>query len=196
MSDEHFAVDGTLIQAWVAEELRSKDGSDDGDGTNFHGQSRSNKAHGSTTDGDARLYKKSYGKKSKLSYHLGHALVENRNWLVAAAMVTHADGYAERDAALLMLVKKQKGRSRRITVGSDKAYDTKVFVSTVRELNVTPHVTKNDKGRRSNLDRRTTRQPGYAVSLSPRWLIEKGFGWLKQTGPLRQVKLRGLEKVD
>ena len=111
-------------------------------------------------------------------------------------METHADGYAERDAALLMLMDKQQGRSRRITVGADKAYDTKDFVSTVRELNVTPHVTRNDKGRSSNLDRRTTRQPGYAISLSRRWLVEKGFGWLKQTGPLRQVKLRGVEKVD
>jgi hypothetical protein len=110
--------------------------------------------------------------------------------------VTHADGLAERDAALLMLAQKQEGRSRRITVGADRAYDSKDFISTVRELNVTPHVVKNDKGRSSNLDRRTTRQPGYAVSLSRRWLIEKGFGWLKQTGPLRQVKLRGLEKVD
>ena len=141
------------------------------------------------------LYKKSYGKESKLSY-LGHALVENRNGLIAAAMVTHADGYAERDAALLMLAEKQKGRTRRITVGADKAYDSEDFVRTVRELNVTAHITKNDNNRSSNLDRRTTRQPGYAISLSRRWLIEKGFGWLKQTGPLRQVKLRGLEKVD
>ena len=128
--------------------------------------------------------------------YLGHALVEHRNGLISAAMVTHADGYAERDAALLMLEQKQQGRSRRITVGADKAYDSNDFVCTVRELNVTPHVTKNDKGRSSNLDRRTTRQPGYAVSLSRRWLIEKSFGWLKQTGPLRQVKLRGLAKVD
>jgi len=196
MSDEHFTVDGTLIQAWASHKsFRSKDGSDDGDGTNFHGQKRSNQTHESTTDADARLYKKSYGKESKLSY-LGHALVENRNGLIAAAMVTHADGFAERDAALLMLQKKQQDRSRRITVGADKAYDTKDFVNTARELNVTPHVTKNDKGRRSNLDRRTTRQPGYAISLSRRWLVEKSFGWLKQTGPLRQVKLRGLEKVD
>jgi len=196
MSDEHFTVDGTLIQAWASQKsFRSRDGSDDGDGTNFHGQKRSNETHESTTDRDARLYKKSYGKESKLSY-LGHALVENRNGLIAAAMVTHADGFAERDAALLMLKEKQQGRSRRITVGADKAYDTKDFVTTARELNVTPHVTKNDKGRRSNLDRRTTRQPGYAISLSRRWLVEKGFGWLKQTGPLRQVKLRGLENVD
>ena len=195
MSDEHFTVDGTLIQAWASRKsFRSKDGSDD-DGANFHGQKRSNKTHESTTDADARLYKKSYGKESKLSYW-GHALVENRNVLIAAAMVTHADGYAERDAALLMFEQKQEGRSRRITVGADKAYDTEDFVRTVRELNVTPHVTKNEKGRSSNLDRRTTRQPGYAVSLSRRWLVEKGFGWLKQTGPLRQVKLRGLEKVD
>ena len=196
MSDEHFTVDGTLIQAWASQKsFRSKDDSGDGDGTNFHGQKRSNKTHQSSTDPDARLYKKSYGKESRLSY-LGHALVENRNGLIAAAMVTHADGYAERDAALLMLAAKQHGHSRRITVGADKAYDSKDFVRTARELNVTPHVTRNDKTRSSNLDRRTTRQPGYAVSLSRRWLIEKGFAWLKQTGPLRQVKLRGLEKVD
>ena len=112
MSDEHFTVDGTLIQAWASQKsFRAKDGSDDGDGTDFHGQKRSNKTHESTTDADARLYKKSYGKESKLSY-LGHALVENRNGLIAAAMVTHAGGYAERDAALLMLQQKQKGRSR------------------------------------------------------------------------------------
>ena len=127
--------------------------------------------------------------------YLGHALVENRNGLIAAAMVTHADGYAERDAALLMLAEKQQGRTRRITVGDDKAYDSKDFVRTVPELNVTPHITKNDKNR-SNLDRRTTPQPGYAISLSRPWLIEKGFGWLKQRGPLRQVELRGVKKVD
>src|SRR5664279_2849856 len=196
MSDEHFTVDGTLIQAWASQKsFRSKDGSDDGDGTNFRGQKRSNKTHESTTDADARLYKKSYGKESKLSY-LGHALVENRNGLIAAAMVTHADGFAERDAALLMLKQRQEEHSRRITLGADKAYDTKDFIAAARELNVTAHVTKNDKGRRSNLDRRTTRHCGYAVSLSRRLLVEKGFGWLKQTGPLRQVKLRGLEKVD
>ena len=182
MSDEHFTVDGALIQAWASQKsFQSKDGSDDGDGAAFHGQKRGNKAHESITEADARLYKKSYGKESKLSY-LGHALAENRNGLIAAAMVTHADGYAERDAALLMLEEKQKSRTRRITVGADKAYDMKNFVSTVRELNLTPHVAKNGKGRRSNLDRRTTGQPGYAVSLSWRWLIEKGFGWLKQPG--------------
>ena len=195
MSDEHFTVDGTLIQAWASQRsFRPKDGSGGEDAENFHGQKRSNKTHASTTDPDARLYKKSYGKESKLSY-LGHALVENRNGLIAAAMVTYADGYAERDAALLMLAEKQQDRARRITVGADKAYDTEDFIRTVRELNVTPHITKNDKNRSSNLDRRTTRHRGYAISLSRRWLIEKGFGWLKQTGPLRQVKLRGLAKV-
>jgi len=195
MSDEHFTVDGTLIQAWASQKsFRKKDGSDD-DGANFHGQKRSNETHESTTDPDARLYKKSYGKESHLAY-LGHALVENRNGLIAAAMATQADGYAEREAALLLLEEKQKGSSRRITVGADKAYDTKDFVTAARALNVTAHVMKNEKGRRSHMDRRTTRHPGYAISLGRRWLVEKGFGWLKQTGPLRQVKLRGLHKVN
>ena len=155
----------------------------------------SNDTHQSTTDPDARLYKKSYGKESRLSY-LGHVLVENRNGLIAAAMATTADGHAERDAALLMLSQRQKRRSQRITVGADKAYDTGDFVATAREWNVTAHAQKNDKGRRSCLDRRTTRHSGYARSLSRRWLVEKTFGWLKGTGPLRQVKLRGLPKVD
>src|SRR6201981_1715334 len=133
MSDEHFTVDGTLIQAWASQKsFRPKDGDGPGDGTNFHGQKRSNKTHESTTDPDARLYRKSYGKESKLSY-LGHALVENRNGLISAAMVTHPEGYAERAAALLLLQQKQEGRARRITVGADKAYDTEDFVCTVRE---------------------------------------------------------------
>jgi IS5 family transposase len=195
MSDEHFTVDGTLIQAWASQKsFRKKDGSDD-DGANFHGDKRSNDTHESTTDPDARLYKKSYGKESKLAY-LGHALVENRNGLIAAAMATQADGYAEREAALLMLADKQKGRRRRITVGADKAYDAEDFVKAARALKVTPHIAKSENGRRSNMDGRTTRHPGYAISLSCRWLVEKTFGWLKQTGPLGQVKLRGLHKVD
>jgi hypothetical protein len=176
MSEEHFLADGTLIQARSSQKsFGLKDGSDDGVGGDSRGQKRSNKTHESTTDADARLYKKSYGKNSRLSY-LGHALVENRTGLIAVAMVTHIDGYAEHSAALLMLQQKQEARSRRITMGVDKAYDTKGFASTVRGLNVTPHVTKNDKGRRRNWDRRTTRQPGFAISLSPRWLIEMGFG--------------------
>jgi transposase len=195
MSDDHFTVDGTLIQAWASHKsFRRKDGSD-GDGSNFHGEKRSNRTHASTTDPDARLYKKSYGKESKLAY-LGHTLVENRNGLIAAAMATQADGFAERKAALTMLADRQQDRSRRITVGADKAYDTKDFVAEARALNVTPHVSKNEKGRRSNIDGRTTRHPGYAISLSCRWLVEKPFGWLKQTAGLGQVKVRGLAKVD
>jgi hypothetical protein len=133
--------------------FRAKDGSDSDNsgGTNFHGQKRSNDTHESTTDPDARLYKKSYGKESHLAY-LGHTLLENRNGLIAAAMVTQADGYAEREAALWMLQDKQQGRKRRITVGADKAYDTQDFMAATRALNVTAHVTKNEKGRRSNLD--------------------------------------------
>ena len=195
MSDDHFTVDGTLIQAWASQKsFRRKDGSD-GDGANFHGEKRSNETHESTTDPDARLYKKSYGTESKLAC-LGHALVENRNGLIAAAMATQADGFAEREAALRMLADQQEGRSRRITVGADKAFDAKDFVEAARSLKVTPHITKNDKGRRSNMDGRTTRHPGYAISLSCRWLVEKPFGWLKQTAGLGQVKLRRLHKVD
>ncbi len=122
--------------------------------------------------------------------------MENRNGLIAAAMATQADGHAERDAALLLLAERQKSGSRRITVGADKAYDAKNFIAGTRVLNVTAHMQKNEKGRRSNLDRRTTRHAGYAISLSRRWLVEKAFGWLKQTGPLAQVRLRGLAKVD
>src|SRR5947209_17991113 len=131
--------------------------------TNFRGQKRSNDTHRSTTDPDARLYKKSYGKESKLAY-LGHVLVENRNGLIAAAMATTADGHAERDAALLMLEQREKRRSQRVTVGADKAYDSQDFVTTARELNVTVHVQKNEKGRRSRIDRRTERQPWYRRS--------------------------------
>ena len=196
MSDEHFTVDGTLIQAWASQKsFRRKDGSDDGDGTNFRGEKRSNETHGSTTDPEARLYRKSYGKESRLAY-LGHALVENRNGLIAAAMATQADGHAERDAALLLLQKQRRNSSGRITVGADKAYDTRDFVRTARELNVTVHARQNNKGRRSNLDRRTTRHRGYMLSLHRRWLVEKTFGWMKQTGPLAQVKLRGPARVD
>lgn len=199
MSDEHFTVDGTLIQAWASQKsFRVKDSRNDddsSDGTNFCEQKRSNATHESITDADARLYKKGSGKESKLSYQ-GHALIENRNGLIDAAMVTTADGFAERDAALMMLEERQKGRSQRIPVGADKAYNTEDFVTAARDLQGTPHVTKNENGRCRNLDRRTTRHAGYAISLSRRWLVEKSFGWWKQTGPLRQVKLRGLEKVD
>lgn len=199
MSDEHFTVDGTLIEAWASHKsFRRKDGGDgpaSGGGANFHGEKRSNDTHESRSDPQAPLYKKARGQEAKLSY-LGHVLVENRNGLIAAAMTTQADGWAERDAGLLLLNGMRRRGGRRITVGADKAYDTKDFVSTLRELRITPHVRQNMANRRSAVDGRTTRHPGYALSLSKRWLVEKAFGWLKQIGPLRKVKLRGLAKVD
>jgi transposase len=165
MSNDHFTVDGTLIQAWASQKsFRKKDGSGSdpkgGGGANFHDEKRSNQTHESTTDPDARLYRKSYGTEAKLGY-LGHALVENRNGLIAAALVTTADGYAEREAALLMLTARQEERSRRITVGADKAYDAKDFVAAARTLNVTPHIAKNDNGRRTRIaqGRRRLRPP-------------------------------------
>ena len=193
MSDEHFTVDGTLIEAWAGQKsFRRKDDGGSGSGGDFHGESRRNQTHASRTDPESRLYKKSTGQESKLSY-LGHTLVENRNGLIAAAMTTQADGRAERDAALLMLYELTRKRSGRITTGADKAYDTRDFVDTVRELGVTPHVARRQHGA---IDERTSRHPGYAISLSKRWLVEKPFGWLKQIGPLKKVKLRGLAKVD
>jgi transposase len=194
MSDEHFTVDGTLIEAWAGQKSFRRKDEDDGPkgGGDFHGKPRSNRTHVSSTDPEARLYKKSAGQEAKLSY-LGHTLVENRNGLIAAAMTTQADGRAERDAALLMLHELTSGRSGRITAGADKAYDTRDFVNTVWELGVTPHVARRQNGA---IDERTSRHPGYAISLSKRWLVEKPFGWLKQIGPLKKVKLRGLAKVD
>jgi len=195
MSDDHFTVDGTLIEAWASHKsFRRKDGGGDDSGGDFHGEKRTNQTHASQTDPDARLYRKSKGKEARLSY-LGHIVTENRHGLITEAMTTHADGTAEADAALLMLKDLAK-RSRRITVGADKAYDVAELVSVLRELNVTPHVIQNNKNRRSAIDGRTTRQVGYGISLGKRWLVEKAFGWLKQTGPLRKVKLRGLPKVD
>jgi transposase len=199
ISDEHFTVDGTLIEAWASHKsFQRKDRDDEpgsGAGGNFHGEKRANDTHQSKTDPEARLYKKSAGQEAKLSY-LGHVVVENRNGLITAAMTTQADGLAERDAALLMLHDIPKPGGRRITAGADKAFDTQDFVSTVRELGVIPHVTQNTGNRRSAIDGRTTRHPGYEISLSKRWLVEKPFGWLKQIGPLKKVKLRGLAKVD
>jgi transposase len=199
MSDEHFTVDGTLIEAWASQKSfrrKDADGSGPTAGSNFHGENRSNETHESKTDPDARLYKKSYGQEARLSY-LGHALVENRNGLIAGAMATTADGTAERDAALLLVDEAiRQGRGKRITVGADKAYDARDFVNTVRELGATPHVSQNNKNRRSAIDQRTTRHPGYGISLSKRWLVEKPFGWMKQTGGIKKVKLRGLDKVE
>ena len=195
MSDEHFTVDGTLIEAWAGQKSFRRKHDDEGgggSGGDFRGELRRNQTHASSTDPEARLYKKSAGQEAKLSY-LGHTLVENRNGLIAAAMTTQADGRAERDAALLMLHELTGKRRGRITAGADKAYDMRDFVSTVRELGVTPHVARRQNGA---IDERTSRHPGYAISLSKRWLVEKPFGWLKQIGPLKKVKLRGLAKVD
>lgn len=195
MSDEHFTVDGTLIQAWAGQKsFRAKDGPKAG-GDDFRGEQRRNDTHESSTDPEARLYRKSNGQESKLAY-LGHILVENRNGLITAAMATQADGLAERDAGLLMAQRLKKAKRGRRTLGADKGYDSRDFVRTVRELDFTPHVNQNQTYRRSAIDARTTRHAGYGVSLSKRWLVEKPFGWMKAIGWIRQVKLRGLAKVD
>jgi transposase len=198
MSDEHFTVDGTLIEAWASQKsFQRKDGGTDGDGSNFRGQERKNDTHASTTDPDARLYRKSSRAESRLAY-LGHLLIENRHGLIADAMATQADGFAERDAGLLMLHAQWKRAPwRRRTVGGDKGYDVRDFVDVTRELGTTPHVTQNlERPGGSTIDARTTRHPGYAMSQHARPRIEPAFGWLKTIAWMRKVKLRGLEKVD
>ena len=196
LSDEHFSVDGTLIEAWASHKsFQKKDGGDTPG--EFRGQQRKNDTHESKTDPEAKLYRKSKGQESRLSY-LGHVLMENRHGMIADVMTTEADGTAERDAALLMLHRQWKGRGKRgaMSVGADKAYDVQDFVETVRAMNIRAHVAQNDKRRGgSAIDGRTTRHAGYAISLSKRPLIEKVFGWMKQTGGMRKTKLRGLAKV-
>jgi transposase len=200
LSDEHFSVDGTLIEAWASQKsFQKKDGSDDSPGE-FRGDKRKNETHESKTDPDARLYRKGNGQEARLGY-LGHVLMENRNGLIVDAMLTQADGTAERDAALLMLYRKwrqrrQRQRSGAMTVGADKAYDTRDFVKTVRALNIRPHAAQNIKRPGgSAIDARTSRHASYGVSQRKRPLIEKAFGWMKQTGGMRKAKLRGLAKV-
>ncbi len=198
MSDEHFTVDGTLIEAWASQKsFQRKDGGSDGDGRNFHGQSRKNDTHASTTDPDARLYRKSNNAEARLAY-LGHLLIENRHGLIADAMATHADGYGEREAALRLVHNQwREAPWRRRTVGADKAYDTHDFVACSRELGTTPHVTQNlTRPGGSAIDARTTRHPGYAMSQHARPRIEPAFGWLKNIAWIRKVKLRGLANVD
>lgn len=197
MSDEHFTVDGTLIEAWASQKsFQAKEGPPDGDGRNFHGQTRTNDTHASTTDPDAKLYRKTSNGEARLSY-LGHLLVENRHGLIVDAMATVADGTAERDAAMLMLHARWRRDPRRRTVGADKAYDTHGLVEVLRALDVTPHVAQNLKRRGgSAIDARTTRHPGYAKSLHARPRVEPAFGWLKTIAWIRKVKLRGLAKVD
>jgi transposase len=200
LSDEHFSVDGTLIEAWASQKsFQKKDGGDDDPGA-FRGERRSNDTHKSKTDADARLYRKGHGQEAKLGY-LGHVLMENRHGMIVDAAVTHADGRAERDAALLMLYGKWRSQRRRghhgpMSVGADKAYDTREFVETVREMGIRPHVAQNTaRPGGSAIDSRTSRHESYAVSQRKRPLIEKAFGWMKQTGGMRKTKLRGLAKV-
>jgi transposase len=203
LSDEHFTVDGTLLEAWASQKsFRPKDEAEPPSGTpgeaDFHGQRRTNETHQSTTDPEARLYKKSKGAEAKLSY-LGHVLMENRNGLLVRTMVTQADGTAERDAALVLAWKTtaKLPPTRRVTLAGDKNYDTTDFVSTMREMRITPHVAQNDKRPGgSALDARTTRHVGYRISQQKRKRVEQSFGWMKMIGLLRKVKLRGLRKVS
>lgn len=203
LSKEHFSVDGTLIQAWASQKsFRPKDGSNDqtpsGGGRNaqadWKGRPRSNDTHESTTDPDARLYRKSNNTASILCYQ-GHALMENRHGLVVGAVVTHADGTGERAAALAMLDTVPGSHAK--TVGADKAYDTADFIADCRKRNVTPHVAQNE-GRRggSAIDARTTRHDGYRLSQTIRKRIEEHFGWGKTVGRIRQTVFRGLQRVD
>ena len=198
MSDEHFTVDGTLIEAWASQKsFRRKDGGTDGDGRDFRGEQRKNDTHASTTDPDARLYRRSNQAESRLAY-LGHLLIENRHGLIADAMATFADGFAEREAATRMVCNQwERAPWCQRTVGADKGYDTFDFVDLVRELGTTPHVTQNLTRRGgSAIDGRTTRHQGYAKSQHARPRIEPAFGWLKTIAWMRKVKLRGLAKVD
>ncbi len=200
-SDEHFTLDGTLIEAWAS--LKSfhrkdqKDAPPDDPGNptvDFHGEKRSNQTHQSTTDPEALLARKGSGKEAKLSYN-GNLLTENRNGLIVTTEVLPATGTAERSAGLLML--EQIRGEQRITVGADKAYDTRDFVAECRNMNVTPHVAQNTRrSGGSAVDERTTRHAGYAVSQKKRKRIEECFGWLKTIALMRKVRHRGLEKVD
>ena len=194
LSDEHFSVDGTLIEAWASQksfqrkDSDSKPGDSGNGGVNFHGEQRTNQTHESKTDPDARLYKKGKGKEAKLCY-AGHVVMENRNGLAVDGKITKATGTAERKAALDML--DDLAGHKRVTVGTDKAYDTHDFVEQSRAMNVTPHVTQNTKGRKSAIDGRTTRHEGYTRSLSCRARIEEIYGWLKTVGGQRKTRYRG-----
>jgi transposase len=207
LSSDHFSVDGTLIEAWASiKSFRRKDGSDDdrqGPGRNaernFHKEKRSNETHQSTTDPEARLYKKGDGQPAKLCY-MGHALMENRHGLAVGGGVSQATGTAEREKAL-ELIDGRRHRRRRITLGADKAYDTQ-FVHDLRDRSVTPHIaidghlSKTGKRRKTAVDGRTTRHAGYDISQRCRKRIEEVFGWIKSSAGLAKVKLRGRERVD
>lgn len=198
-SDEHFSVDGTLIAAWASQKsVRRKDGSDDDnpDGVgrnasrNFHGEKRSNETHESRTDPEARLARKSSASPSRPSY-AGHVLMENRNGLIVAATLTAATGTAEREAALALSADLKCGA----TIGADKGYDAASFVEALRARRITPHVAQNTSNRRSAIDGRTTRHPGYEISQRIRKRVEEPFGWAKTVGGIRQVMHRGTGRV-
>lgn len=198
LSNEHFSVDGTLIQAWASHKsFVRKDGRDDDDedGGSFRGEKRSNETHQSKTDPDARLYRK--GKTASELRFMGHALNDNRYGLVVNASVTQADGYAERDAAKDMIGDaRQANPKAELTLGADKGYDAKEFVGALDELKVAPHIAQNTSGRRSAVPDTVAESEGYAISIRKRKIIEQVFGWAKQIGRIRQVMVRGLKRVD
>ena len=196
LSDEHFSVDGTLIQAWAGQKSFVRKGTtprppdDPGNPTvDFHGEKRTNATHTSVTDSDALLYKKARGDAAKLAY-LGHVLIENRHGLVVNSRVTRASGRAEWEAGFAM-ARAVPGKHR-ITVGGDRAFDDAGFVDSLRSLNATPHVAQKE---RSAIDSRTTRHAGYALSQRFRKRVEEVFGWLKTVGLCRQTRFRGRERV-
>jgi transposase len=200
LSSDHFSVDGTLIEAWASmKSFKPKDGPDEppaGDGRNTHadfrGERRSNATHASTTDPEARLYRKGSGKEAKLCF-IGHGLMENRSGLLMNTCLTRADGHAERVAALA-LIEPYADRPRAITLGGDKNYDAEDFVNELRSMRVTPHVARNTS-RCSAIDGRTVRHPGYGASQRMRKRIEEAFGWMKTVGGQAKTKFRGLERV-
>jgi transposase len=201
LSTDHFSVDGTLVEAWASmKSFKSRDGSDGpppGGGrnseANFHGRKRSNQTHASTTDPDAKLYRKGPGKEAKLCF-MGHGLMENRFGLLVDTCLTPADGHAERIAALAM-IEPRADRAQPITLGADKAYDAEDFVNELRSMRVTPHVAQNTTNRRSAIDGRTTRHGGYTVSQRIRKRIEEAFGWIKTVAGQQKTKFRGVDRV-
>jgi transposase len=203
LSDEHFSVDGTLIEAWASvKSFRPTAGTDEGSSSagggrnaerDFHGERWSNETHRSTTDGDARLYRKGRNKEAKLCY-MGHALMENRHGLVVDGLVSRATGEAERLSAEVMVMRRRK-RRRRITLGADKAYDAAGFVATCRSFRVTPHVARNTSGRRSNIPQSVAQSDGYAASQKVRKRIEEVFAWVKTIAGQDKARHRGLARV-
>jgi transposase len=208
LSSDHFSVDGTLIEAWASiKSFRRRDGGDsDGQGPgrngerNFHKEKRSNETHQSTTDPEARLYKKGDGQPAKLCY-IGHALMENRHGLAVNGGISQATGTAERETALALIDGRDR-RRRRITLGADKAYDVMQFVHDLRDRSVTPHIaidghlSKTGTPRKTAVDGRTTRHVGYDISPRCRKRIEEVFGWIKSSAGLAKMKLRGRDRVD